>query len=489
MNDIDASSKLTREEMEGLIGEVLSRIVGPIQQAIQDSELTLDQIDSVELIGGSTRVPAVRARIQEAFPGKVLSTTLNQDEAIARGATFACAMLSPVFRVRDFHVHDTTHYPIKVQWEPIPTDPDDDTELVVYPKGNGIPSTKVLTFYRKDAFDIEARYAEPEKLPGGVNPWIARFSAKEVPADPKGDVTCVKLKTKLNLHGIMSFETAYVEEVEEKEEPQPMEVDAPADGAPPVPPKKKKIVKKKEIKFVTGASSLDKSILEQWKEAEAQMHAADKLVQDTEDRKNALEEYVYDMRGKLDDRYASYHRSDEKSKLLAALQEAEDWLYSEEGEDATKTAYVTRLDALKLLGDPISNRYRQNEDRPKAISQLRETLNLYMSQATSGDDKYSHIDEKDKQSVIEKVATVQKWLDDNVARQAEKPKNADPTLTTEEISKKRDDVIYFATPIMTKPKPKVVPTPGSDTPKNGTETPKEAPEPSKGDGPTNMDVD
>ncbi|KAF4566317.1 adenyl-nucleotide exchange factor sse1 [Pleurotus pulmonarius] len=495
MNDIDASSKLTREQMESLISEVLDRIVAPVQQAFKDSELTLDQIDAIELIGGSTRVPAVRARIQEAFPGKVLSTTLNQDEAIARGATFACAMLSPVFRVRDFHVHDVTYYPIKVQWEPVPTDPDDDTELVVYPKGNGIPSTKVLTFYRKEPFDIEARYAEPEGLPGGINPWISRFSAKEVPADPKGDVTCVKLKTKLNIHGITSFETAYVEEIEEKEEAPaaPMDVDPPADGAPAVPPKKKKIVKKKEIKFVTGTSSLDKTILEQYREQEAQMYAADKLVQDTEDCKNALEEYVYDMRGKLDDRYAAFNQPQEKQKLLAALQEAEEWLYSEEGEDATKSAYVTRLDALKVIGDPISNRYRQNEDRPRFISQLRETLNLYMSQATSADEKYAHIDAKDKQSVVEKVATVQKWLDDQVARQAERPKNVDPALTSEEIQRKRDEVIYFATPIMTRPKPKVVPTPGTDTPKNsGTETPKNdgnaTPEPPKAE-PSNMDVD
>ena len=86
-------------------------------------------------------------------------------------------------------------------------------------------------------------------------------------------------------------------------------------------------------------------------------------------------------------------------------------------------------------------------------------------------------------------------------RQAERPKNVDPVLTCAEIGKKRDEVIYFATPILTKPKPKppVVPTPngmGAQTPKSRMDTPDpgaaggakpegEAP----ATGPSEMDVD
>ncbi|KAF9462328.1 heat shock protein 70 family [Collybia nuda] len=495
MVDVDATSKLTREELETLISDVLDRIAGPLERALADSQLTLDQIDNVELIGGTTRIPAVRTRIQATYPGKPLSTTLNQDEAIARGATFSCAQLSPVFRVRDFSIHDITHYPIKVQWEPTPTDPDDDTELLVFPKGNGIPSTKVLSFYRKEPFNIEAVYAEPALLPGSVSPWVGKFTAKDVPADPKGDATLVKLKTRLNLHGVLSFETAYVEEIEEREEPAPMDVDPPAEGA--APPKKKKIVRKKEIPFVASTSSLDKATLEALREQENQMFSADKLVMDTEDRKNALEEYVYDTRGKLDERYASYATASEKEKLLVALQEAEDWLYTEEGEDTVKSAYVSRLDALKVLGDPIAFRYRETDERKRAAVQLRETLDNYMSQATSTDEKYAHIEEKDKQSVVEKVATVQKWFEDQNVRQSERAKNVDPVLTSAEIGKKRDEVIYFATPILTKPKPKPIVTPsGTQTPKSRTDTPDPAtatPPPPKADGeapgPSEMDVD
>ncbi|KAI9571624.1 HSP70-domain-containing protein [Boletus coccyginus] len=490
MNDIDASSKLSRDTYEELIAPVLDRIALPLQQALVESGLSIDHIDAVELIGGTTRIPVVRARIQAALGGKPLSTTLNQDEAVARGATFACAFFSPTFRVREFHVRDIAQYPIKVSWERSETDPDEDTELVVFPRGNAIPSTKVLTFYRKGPFDIEASYAEPQSLPGRVNPWIARYSAKSVPADPSGDLSCVKLKTRLNLHGIMSFESSYVEE--EREE-VPMEVDG---NAQPADPPKKKRVKKVEVPFTSFASSLDPSILEKLREQEAQMHASDKLVQDTEDRKNALEEYVYDTRDKLDGRYAPYVQSAEKSKLFTLLQEAEDWLYSEEGEDATKSAYVARLDTLKAVGDPVVTRWTEAEERPRAIAELKTSLNDYLAQATSPDDKYAHIDDKDKTAVVEKCATIQKWLDDQIAKQAERPKNEDPVLRVEDIVKKREEVIYFAVPILTKPKPKPLKVetpngPGTQTPKSRTETPDPGAkqQQQQQQGPSEMDID
>lgn len=121
-------------------------------------------------------------------------------------------------------------------------------------------------------------------------------------------------------------------------------------------------------------------------------------------------------------------------------------------------------------------------------------MNTYLAQATSDDEKYSHIDAGEKQTIIEKCATVQKWLDDQLARQAERPKNVDPAVSCSEILKKKDEVIYFASPILNRSKPK----PKADPSANGTETPKsrtETPDPSKGgeqakgDEPSEMDVD
>ncbi|CAJ0759007.1 8175_t:CDS:1, partial [Entrophospora sp. SA101] len=162
-------------------------IDAPLQQALEGSGLTLDEIHSVEVVGGSTRIPAIKERISKFF-GKELNYTLNQDEAVARGCAFQCAILSPVFKVREFSIQDITQYPIKISWEKIPEIPDEESELVVFPKFNLVPSTKILTFFRKEPFTIEAHYAEPDKIPAGINSWIGRVTVKNIEPAGNGDL-------------------------------------------------------------------------------------------------------------------------------------------------------------------------------------------------------------------------------------------------------------------------------------------------------------
>lgn len=506
MEDIDAASQLKREDFELLIAPLLERIAVPLQDALAQAGLTKEQIHSVEMVGGSSRVPALKERVS-AFFGKPLSFTSNQDEAVARGCTLACAILSPVFRVREFHVHDANMYPIKVTWEKVP-DVDEETELVVFNPNNPIPSTKILTFYRKEPFAIEAYYANPEQLPAGTNPWIGRFQIKGVTPNAQGDHSIVKIKARLNLHGVLNFESAYVVEEVEKEEdvpvaadPAAMQTDA-ADGAVAPPKTEKKIVKKMQRKgdlpVIAGLNTRDSSLVNEYKEKEGQMYASDKLILDTEDRKNALEEFIYDQRSKLDERYKVYVQAVEKEKYLVALTEQEDWLYSDEGEEATKSDYASRLDALHKIGDPIMLRWKENEDRPKAASALRDTIALFTSAVQGGDAKYDHLTDDDRTKVIEKCATAEKWLSDNLIRVQEQPKNVNPKITCADMNKQRDEVLYTCNPIINKLKPKAPPAAKEDAkqeapPKeNGKQTPKKEEEKEEGEKanePIEMDVD
>ena len=222
MNDVDVSGMMKREELEELLKPLLERATAPLEQALAEAKLKIEDIDAVEMVGGCTRVPSLKDRISKFF-NKPLSFTLNQDEAVARGCAFSCAILSPVFRVRDFSVHDIVNYPIEFNWEQSPDIPDEDTSLTVFNKGNVMPSTKILTFYRKQPFDLEAKYAKPDMLPGKMNPWIGRFSVKGVKADSKDDFMICKLKARLNLHGVLNVESGYFVEDIEVEEPIPEE--------------------------------------------------------------------------------------------------------------------------------------------------------------------------------------------------------------------------------------------------------------------------
>ncbi|KAI6323773.1 Heat shock protein hsp88, variant 2 [Pyricularia oryzae] len=445
MNDIDVSAMITRQEFEAMIEPILPRVEEVLQQALAEAKLTVDDIDVVELVGGGSRVPAIKERVG-AFFNKPLSFTLNQDEAIARGCAFSCAILSPIFKVRDFAVQDVISYPIEFAWEKAPDIPDEDTSLVVFNKGNLMPSTKILTFYRKQTFDLEARYAKPDELPQTVNPWIGRFSVKGVQANGgQDDFMICKLKARVNIHGILNVESGYYVEDQEVEEPIPeegdkdpnvstsachgdatvapvpdqgssgpaldgvaspslqtpqkrrrnsssspiskdmpthsskkltehpkaMETDGAKDGdAKPKMRKVKKQVRKGELPIVAATQSLDPNAKNTLLEREAAMASEDKLVFDTEEKKNELETYIYDIRNKLDDQYAEFASEEEKDKIRARLSETEDWLY-DEGDDTTKAVYIAKMDEIRAMTGPIVQRHFDKVEQERQELQAR----------------------------------------------------------------------------------------------------------------------
>ncbi|KAL2026727.1 hypothetical protein VTO58DRAFT_102707 [Aureobasidium pullulans] len=371
MNDVDVRGFLKREELEEIMKPLLERCTAPLEQALAEAKLKTEDIDTIELVGGCTRVPALKSAIQDFF-GKQLSFTLNADEAIARGSAFACAILSPVFRVRDFSIHDICNYPIEFTWEKSAEIPDEDTSLTVFNRGNVMPSTKILTFYRKQAFDLEAKYAKPETLPGKMNPWIGRFSVKGVKADEKDDFMICKLKARLNLNGILNVESGYYVEDMEVEEPIEGE-DAMDTDKEPKTRKVKKQVKKGDLPLSSGTASLDVQAIANLSEKEHSMIMEDKLVADTEDKKNELEAYIYEMRAKIDEEYADFSSEEEKTKLKEKLETSEDWLY-DEGEDATKAVYQSKIDEIRAIGGPIAQRYldKFEEERQAALKAQEE---------------------------------------------------------------------------------------------------------------------
>lgn len=376
MNDVDVRAMVTRQEFEALVEPVLNRVTAPLEQALAEAKLSPEDIDVIEVVGGGSRVPAIKERIH-AFFGKTLSFTLNQDEAIARGCAFSCAILSPVFKVRDFAVQDVVSYPIEFAWEKDADIPDEDTSLVVFNKGNVLPSTKILTFYRKQPFTLEARYASGAELPGAIPPFIGQFSVKGVKASgaPEDFMIC-KLKARVNIHGVLNVESGYyvedqeVEEEIKEEEGEKKEGDAMETDDKPKTRKVKKQVRKGELPIVAATSSLDSNAKAAAAEKEAAMVMEDKLVADTEEKKNELETYIYDLRNKIDDQYSEFASEEEKEKIKAKLETAEEWLY-DEGEDASKGVYIAKIDELRALAGPIRQRYLDKVEAERQAVQAR----------------------------------------------------------------------------------------------------------------------
>src|SRR5438309_1647303 len=85
--------EITRAELEGLIGKLVDSTLGPCRMALADTGLALSDIDEVVLVGGSTRVPLLRRRVQELF-GKTPHSQLNPDEVVALGAAVQAHILA-----------------------------------------------------------------------------------------------------------------------------------------------------------------------------------------------------------------------------------------------------------------------------------------------------------------------------------------------------------------------------------------------------------
>ncbi len=85
--------QITRELFENLIRDIVDRTMGPCRSCIADAGVTVEQIDEVVMVGGSTRVPMVRAAVETLFRAKP-HTELNPDEVVALGAAVQASILS-----------------------------------------------------------------------------------------------------------------------------------------------------------------------------------------------------------------------------------------------------------------------------------------------------------------------------------------------------------------------------------------------------------
>jgi Fe-S protein assembly chaperone HscA len=85
--------QLTRAELERIVADTVERTIAPCRQALKDAGLAPEDLDEVVLVGGSTRVPLVRRRVEELF-GRTPHTELNPEEVVALGAAVQAGVLS-----------------------------------------------------------------------------------------------------------------------------------------------------------------------------------------------------------------------------------------------------------------------------------------------------------------------------------------------------------------------------------------------------------
>ncbi|KAI5436815.1 hypothetical protein KIW84_023075 [Lathyrus oleraceus] len=204
MDEKDVKGFITREEFESLASGLLERISKPCSQALLEAGLNAEKIVSVELVGSGSRIPAVSTLLTSLFKREP-RRKLNASECVARGCALQYAMLSLVYRVRDYEVQDISSFSYGLSSDEGPISVG--SNGVIFPKGQLIPSTAVLQLQRTSFFHLEAFYPNHNELPPGISPKISSFMIVPLP-ESHGSKTRVKVRVQLNLHGIFSIESA-----------------------------------------------------------------------------------------------------------------------------------------------------------------------------------------------------------------------------------------------------------------------------------------
>lgn len=118
--DIDFHATITRDMLEMASKPLLARVTNPITEALNAANMTLADINEVEVIGGAVRMPAVQDILKKFLAPLDLGVHINGDEAIALGAAFAGANASRAFQVRQVGMTDITPFALDVSLMDMP---------------------------------------------------------------------------------------------------------------------------------------------------------------------------------------------------------------------------------------------------------------------------------------------------------------------------------------------------------------------------------
>ncbi|CAN8209606.1 unnamed protein product [Coccothraustes coccothraustes] len=537
MNDLDVSSKMNRAQFEQLCAALLARVEPPLRAAMDQAKLQREDIYSIEIVGGATRIPAVKEQISNFFC-KEISTTLNADEAVARGCALQCAILSPAFKVREFSITDVVPYSITLRWK---SSYEEGTgECEVFSKNHAAPFSKVITFHKKEPFDLEAYYTHPHEVPY-PDSRIGRFTIQNVAPQHDGDNSKVKVKVRVNIHGLFSVASASIiekqsvegehndtpmdtesasknqgrdeeldkmqvdqeEGVQKSQAEQQNQADEETENAGtetkaasgekqdhPSQPKAKTKVKSIDLPIQASlCRQLGQDLINSYIENEGKMMMQDKLEKERNDAKNAVEEYVYEFRDKLCGAFEKFITEEDSNKLTLMLEDTENWLY-EDGEDQPKQVYMDKLQELKKFGQPIQERCMEHEERPKVLNELGKKIQLLMKAVEAyknKDEKYDHLDPAEMDKVEKYINEAMNWLNSKMNAQNKLSLTQDPVVKVAEILAKSKELDSFCNPILSKPKPKIeAPSEGQarangehNGPVNGQSAAETKPEPAK----------
>jgi molecular chaperone DnaK len=197
-------ASIDRSTFEDITADLREKLLGPTKQAIADSKLTVEKIDRVVLVGGSTRMPSVRALVEETFNKKPF-IKINPDEVVGIGAAVQAGVL--MGEIDDVVLVDVTPLSLGIETE-------GDLFAKIIPRNSTIPTSagQIFTNAEDNQTVMDFHVLQGEREMSIDNISLGQFQLTDIPALPRGKAQ-VEVTFRIDVNGIVkvSAEELYTE--------------------------------------------------------------------------------------------------------------------------------------------------------------------------------------------------------------------------------------------------------------------------------------
>jgi molecular chaperone DnaK len=301
---------LTRPQFERMIDPVIERTLGPCRQALKDAGVSTGELDEIIMVGGSTRIPLVRQKVQELFKMEP-NHSVNPDEVVALGAAIQGGVLSG--DVQDLLLLDVT--PLSLGLETL-----GGVNTVLIARNTTIPTKKseIFSTAADNQSAVDVHVYQGERPMAKDNRLLGTFRLDGLPPAPRG-VPQVEVSFDIDANGILNVSA------------------------------KDKATSREQKITITSSSGLSDSEVENLVNEAEKFETEDGERRDLIESRNQLDNLLYQTEKVLSEHKESLP-SDEIENVESAIAEAKEAMDTDDG-DRVKAAFETLTSASHKLAE------------------------------------------------------------------------------------------------------------------------------------------